>query len=141
MAGNFVYNLPFANPNSQSFFQTFDGQVPIVNLPATSNESSRSAEVDERKRRRMVSNRESAKRSRMRKRRHMDELWSMFVQLINENKCLDDELSRARESYEKVVEENTKLREENSKSRKIIGEIGFNRFLNVELEGDQIWTV
>lgn len=138
MAG-FVSNLPFANPNSQSFFQTFDNQVPLVNFPATSYESSRSAEVDERKRRRMVSNRESARRSRMRKRRYMDELWSMFAQLINENKCLDDELTRAREGYEKVLEENTKLREENSKSRKMISEMGFNRFLNVD--ADQIWTV
>lgn len=60
----------------------------------------------------------------MRKRRHMEELWSMLVQLINENKCLVDELSRAREGYEKVIEENMKLREENSKSRKMIDEIG-----------------
>lgn len=115
MAG-FIYNvLPCANPNSQSF----DNRVPLVNLPATS---------DERKRRRMVSNRESARRSRMRKQRHLDELWSVLVQLINENNCLAGELSRAREGYEKVVQENTKLREENSKSRKMIGEIGINRF-------------
>ncbi|KFK41324.1 hypothetical protein AALP_AA2G115200 [Arabis alpina] len=134
MAG-YVYNvLPYATPNSQSF----NIQVPLANLPVTSDESSRNAEDDERKRRRMVSNRESARRSRMRKRRHADELWSMLVHLINENKGLVDELSRAREGYEKVVQENTKLREENSESRKMIGEIGLNRFVNVD--GDQMWT-
>ncbi|XP_010511910.1 PREDICTED: basic leucine zipper 8-like [Camelina sativa] len=138
MAG-FVYNLPSANPSPQSFFKTFGDRVPLVNLPATSEDSNRSAEDDERKRRRKVSNRESARRSRMRKRRHMDELWSMLVQLINENKCLVDELSRAKEGYDKVIEENMKLREENSKSRKMIGEIRLNRFLNVD--GDKIWTV
>jgi len=74
----------------------------------------------------------------MRKQRHMEELWSMLVQLINKNKSLVDELSQARECYEKVIEENMKLREENSKSRKMIGEIGLNRFLSVE--ADQIWT-
>jgi regulator of replication initiation timing len=68
----------------------------------------------------------------------MEELWSMLVQLINKNKSLVDELSQARECYEKVIEENMKLREENSKSRKMIGEIGLNRFLSVE--ADQIWT-
>ncbi|EOA34537.1 hypothetical protein CARUB_v10022082mg [Capsella rubella] len=130
MAG-FVYNnLPSANPNPQSLFQTFVDRVPLSNLPATSDKSSRSAEDDERKRRRKVSNRESARRSRMRKRRHMDELWSMLVQLINENKTLVDELNGVREGYEKVIEENTKLREENSKFRKMIGEIGLSRFLN-----------
>ncbi|CAH8327104.1 unnamed protein product [Eruca vesicaria subsp. sativa] len=112
----FVYNLPGANPNNQA---------PLVNLSATSDESSRSAEDDEKKQRRKASNRESARRSRMRKRRHMNELWSMLVNLINKNKCLVDELSRANEGYENVDEENKKLREENSKLRKMTGEIGF----------------
>lgn len=123
MAG-FVDNLPFENPNPEFL----DNRVPLVNLSPTSYESSRSPEDDERKRRRKVSNRESARRSRMRKRRHMDELWSMLVHLINENKCLVDELSRASEGYEKVVEENTKLRQESSNSKKLIGEIRLNRF-------------
>ncbi|KAG2312869.1 hypothetical protein Bca4012_027441 [Brassica carinata] len=117
----FVYNLPGANPNQQ----VSNNQVPLVNLSATSDESNRSAEDDEKKRRRKVSNRESARRSRMRKRRHLNELWSMLLHLINENKCLVDELSRANEGYENVVEENKKLREENSKLGKMIGEIGF----------------
>ncbi|KAG7651059.1 Basic leucine zipper 8 [Arabidopsis thaliana] len=137
MAGS-VYNLPSQNPNPHSLFQIFVDRVPLSNLPATSDDSSRTAEDNERKRRRKVSNRESARRSRMRKQRHMEELWSMLVQLINKNKSLVDELSQARECYEKVIEENMKLREENSKSRKMIGEIGLNRFLSVE--ADQIWT-
>uniref|UniRef100_A0A1J3DHF6 Basic leucine zipper 43 n=1 Tax=Noccaea caerulescens TaxID=107243 RepID=A0A1J3DHF6_NOCCA len=123
MAG-FVNNLPFINPNPEFF----DNRVPLVNLSPTSYESSPSPQDDERKRRRKVSNRESARRSRMRKRRHMDELWSMLVHLINENKCLVDELSRANEGYAKVVEENTKLRQENSNWKKLIGEIRLNRF-------------
>ncbi|ESQ28368.1 hypothetical protein EUTSA_v10019568mg [Eutrema salsugineum] len=120
-----VYNLPCED----SIPEFFGNRVPLlVNLPATSDEPSRSAEDDERKQRRKISNRESARRSRMRKRRHLDELWSMLVQLVNENHCLVDELNRAREGYKMVVEENTKLRQENSNSMKMIGEMGLNRF-------------
>ncbi|CAN8275749.1 unnamed protein product, partial [Cochlearia groenlandica] len=120
---SFVYNLPCTNHNySQSLYETIKDQVPLVlKLHATSHECTKNVQDDERKRRRNVSNRESARRSRMRKRRHMDELWSMLVQLINENNCLIDELSQAKESYEKVIEENNKLREENIISKKILG--------------------
>lgn len=68
--------------------------------------------IDERRQRRMISNRESARRSRMRKQRHLDELWSQVLRLRNENHSLIDKLNQVSESHDKVVQENTKLKEE-----------------------------
>ncbi|CAN1853001.1 Basic leucine zipper 43 [Linum perenne] len=68
--------------------------------------------IDERKQRRMISNRESARRSRMRKQKHLDELWSQVVRLRNENHSLLDKLNHVSESHDRVLEENARLKEE-----------------------------
>lgn len=68
--------------------------------------------VDERKQRRMISNRESARRSRMRKQRHLDELWSQVVRLRTENRHLIDRLNDLSECHERVALENVKLKQE-----------------------------
>lgn len=68
--------------------------------------------VDERKQRRMISNRESARRSRMRKQRHLDELWSQVVRLRTENRQLIDRLNDLSECHERVALENVKLKQE-----------------------------
>ncbi|KAK4747536.1 hypothetical protein SAY87_014122 [Trapa incisa] len=89
---------------------------------STSDESE-SLIIKERKQRRMISNRESARRSRMRKQRHLDELWSQVVWLRNENSQLVDKLNRASEISEKVVKENAQLKEETSELRQMIADM------------------
>ncbi|XP_057772334.1 basic leucine zipper 43-like [Salvia miltiorrhiza] len=67
---------------------------------------------DERKQRRMISNRESARRSRMRKQRHLDELWSQVLRLRSDNHNLIEKMNEMSESHDRVVQENARLKEE-----------------------------
>lgn len=79
--------------------------------------------IDERKHRRMISNRESARRSRMRKQKHMDELWSQVVRLRTENHNLIDKLNHVSESHDKVVQENAKLKEDTFDLRQMVADM------------------
>lgn len=82
--------------------------------------------INERKQRRMISNRESARRSRMRKQRHLDELWSQVVWLRNENHQLIDKLNHVTESHDHVVQENVQLKEEASELRQMLTDMKLN---------------
>ncbi|KAE8673283.1 hypothetical protein F3Y22_tig00111795pilonHSYRG00010 [Hibiscus syriacus] len=79
--------------------------------------------IDERRQRRMISNRESARRSRMRKQKHLDELWSQVVSLRNENHSLIDKLNHVSEFHDRVVQENARLKEEASNLRQMLFDI------------------
>ncbi|KAK8674190.1 hypothetical protein V6N13_112486 [Hibiscus sabdariffa] len=79
--------------------------------------------IIERKQRRMISNRESARRSRMRKQRHLDELLAQVVWLRNENHQLLDRLNHVSESHESALQENTQLKEEASELRRMISDM------------------
>lgn len=79
--------------------------------------------IDERKQRRMISNRESARRSRMRKQKHLDELWSQVVRLRTENHNLIDKLNHVSECHDRVLQENARLKEEASDLRQMLTEL------------------
>ncbi|KAI4314028.1 hypothetical protein L6164_026971 [Bauhinia variegata] len=79
--------------------------------------------IDERKQRRMISNRESARRSRLRKQKHLDELWSQVVRLRTENHNLIDKLNHVSESHDRVVKENARLKEEASDLRQMLSDL------------------
>ncbi|PWA43535.1 basic-leucine zipper domain-containing protein [Artemisia annua] len=66
--------------------------------------------VDERKMKRMVSNRESARRSRMRKQKHIFDLLTQVSMLRNENNRLVADISITMQHYGKVEAENSVLR-------------------------------
>ncbi|KAF8407912.1 hypothetical protein HHK36_007050 [Tetracentron sinense] len=76
--------------------------------------------IDERKQRRMISNRESARRSRMRKQKQLDELWSQASWLRTENHQLVDKLNHVSESHNQVLQENVQLKEEVSGLRHLL---------------------
>lgn len=66
--------------------------------------------VDDRKKRRMISNRESARRSRMRKQQHLDELINQVSQLQKENNEILQRVNGISQLYVNVESENSILR-------------------------------
>lgn len=66
--------------------------------------------IGERKRKRMESNRESARRSRMRKQKHLDDLMAQIARLSNDNDHIMSEISVRTQQYLNVEAENSVLR-------------------------------
>lgn len=66
--------------------------------------------VDQRKRKRMESNRESARRSRMRKQKHLDDLTTEITQLTKENSQILTNISATTQHYINLEGENSILR-------------------------------
>ncbi|CDP02366.1 unnamed protein product [Coffea canephora] len=108
--------------------QDFNPQMASFSCNSTSDEADdqQLSIINERKQRRMISNRESARRSRMRKQKHLDELWSQVVWLRNENHQLIDKLNHASECHDRVLQENTQLKEEASELRQMLTEMQLN---------------
>ncbi|KVH93204.1 bZIP transcription factor 11-like [Cynara cardunculus var. scolymus] len=83
------------------------GSYPIQN---SGSEEDLQQLMDQRKRKRMISNRESARRSRLRKQQHLDELATLLSQLRKENNQIISSVSITTQHYMGVEEENSVLR-------------------------------
>ncbi|KAJ8430832.1 hypothetical protein Cgig2_034159 [Carnegiea gigantea] len=118
-----VFNLPYGPQ-----FQELPRNPTCFSSNSTSDEADEQQLriITERKQRRMISNRESARRSRMRKQRHLDELWSQVVWLRSENHQLIDKLNRVTESHDRVLQENVQLKEEASELRQMLTDMQLN---------------
>lgn len=79
--------------------------------------------VDERKLRRMVSNRESARRSRMRKQKHLENLRNQLNRLRMENREFSNRLRFVAYHCQRVRNENDRLRSEHTLLRQKLSEI------------------
>jgi chromosome segregation ATPase len=66
--------------------------------------------MDQRKRKRMLSNRESARRSRMRKQKHLNDLMEQVAQLRKENNHILTTISVTTQHFVNVEAENSVLR-------------------------------
>lgn len=80
--------------------------------PASSGSEgdARYAMYDEKKRKRMISNRESARRSRMRKQQHIDELLNQVNQLKIENSLYSERIDTIFQKYAAFESDNNVLR-------------------------------
>ncbi|GMI86515.1 basic leucine-zipper 5 [Hibiscus trionum] len=78
---------------------------------------------DERKRRRMISNRESARRSRMRKQKHLENLRNQVSRLRVENRELNNRLRLVVYHCHSVRTDNDRLRSEYSMLRRKLSDI------------------
>ncbi|KAI3503679.1 hypothetical protein L1887_32128 [Cichorium endivia] len=114
-------------------------QIPVLDFSRQSsslsgNNSSTSDEaeenhmniINERKQRRMISNRESARRSRMRKQKQLDELCSHVFRLRSENHGLINRLNHFEETHEQLVQENDRLKKETMELRQSLTEAQLN---------------
>ncbi|XP_004500792.2 bZIP transcription factor 44 [Cicer arietinum] len=79
-------------------------------LPNSGSEEDLQLMMDQRKRKRMISNRESARRSRMRKQKHLDDLAVQVGQLRNENHQIVTSVNLTTQRYLAVESENSVLR-------------------------------
>ncbi|CAO2823655.1 unnamed protein product [Amaranthus hypochondriacus] len=74
------------------------------------NEQDEEQEI--RRLKRMISNRESARRSRLRKRKQLENLQSQVLQLLSANHQLAEKLNLVMESNYELLQENSRLRDE-----------------------------
>ncbi|KAJ7974236.1 basic leucine zipper 43-like [Quillaja saponaria] len=116
------YSNPMYGFQNPPQVQDFSPQSSCFSSNSTSDEADEQQQslISERKQRRMISNRESARRSRMRKQKHLDELWSQVVWLRNENHQLIDKLNHVSESHDTLAQENLQLKEETSELRQML---------------------
>ncbi|KAJ8748259.1 hypothetical protein K2173_000831 [Erythroxylum novogranatense] len=77
---------------------------------STSDSEPRYTNIDEKKRKRMISNRESAKRSRARKQKLMEDYVKEADQLKSENNQLKENINRRSQYYVQVESDNNVLK-------------------------------
>ncbi|KAF8117880.1 hypothetical protein N665_0008s0220 [Sinapis alba] len=78
--------------------------------PDSDNDPRYAAVTDERKRKRMISNRESARRSRMRKQKQLGDLINEVTVLKNDNAKITEQVDEATRKYVEMESKNDVLR-------------------------------
>ncbi|THU59932.1 hypothetical protein C4D60_Mb07t07260 [Musa balbisiana] len=98
-------------------------EVGLPNNSVVGAEEQRLCWAEERRQRRMISNRESARRSRMRKLKQLSELRSQVAHLRSANGRLLDDLNRAMRERDQVLRENAQLRDKETELQKKLGKL------------------
>ncbi|CAF2113584.1 unnamed protein product [Brassica napus] len=86
------------------------GSLQRQTSPDSDNDPRYAAVTDERKRKRMISNRESARRSRMRKQKQLGDLINEVTVLKNDNAKITEQVDAATRKYVEMESRNDVLR-------------------------------
>ncbi|OEL13547.1 hypothetical protein BAE44_0025437 [Dichanthelium oligosanthes] len=100
-----------------------NGSTTISSMSAGTADNQETCRNDERKKRRLASNRESARRSRVRKQRRLNDLSSQVAELQGTNQRLLIELHHMIAKHARIVRENDKLRDEAADLQKRLNEM------------------
>ncbi|XP_049407800.1 bZIP transcription factor 11-like [Solanum stenotomum] len=102
---------PMQSPNPEPVISHDSGSGSDKSKPESPNDSPNLA-INERKRKRMISNRESARRSRMRKQTHLENLRNQSNRLKLENRDLTNRVQLVIGHYQLIERNNEMLRAE-----------------------------
>ncbi|XP_010468957.1 PREDICTED: bZIP transcription factor 53 [Camelina sativa] len=86
------------------------GSLQRQTSPESDNDPRYASVTDERKRKRMISNRESARRSRMRKQKQLGDLINEVTVLKNDNAKIAEQVDEASKKYVEMESKNNVLR-------------------------------
>ncbi|CAK9143587.1 unnamed protein product [Ilex paraguariensis] len=103
-----AFEANFTPDEIDQLLSLFESEPPVHST--SSSETTRSVyPMDERKRRRMLSNRESARRSRWRKKRHLEDVADQLNRLKLENRELKNHLCVVTHEYHAAQRETNRL--------------------------------
>ncbi|KAH7528911.1 hypothetical protein FEM48_Zijuj05G0128000 [Ziziphus jujuba var. spinosa] len=109
------------SPNASSISN--DTTTPFDERASEEHQRSNSIIMTERRLKRMISNRESARRSRMRRKMQIDDLQTQVNQLQSTNRQLSEKLIQLLECNQQILQENVHLKEKVSSLQIIVSDL------------------